>query len=61
MRLLYAKRNMFIFKIHFCFTTIKNKLFTAYFSNIYMCALWVNCRKANFSHLLLLITTRTGY
>ena len=29
-------------------TAIKNTLVTAYFSTIYMCALWVNCRKPNF-------------
>ena len=46
-RLLYAKSNMFRKKFHFCSTAIKNKLFAAYFSNIYMCALWVNCKKAN--------------
>ena len=47
-RLLYAKSNMLHQKFNFCSTAIKNKLVVAYFSNIYMCALWVNCRKANF-------------
>ena len=42
-RLLYANSNMLHEKIHFCSTATKNKLFTAYFSNIYKCALWVNC------------------
>ena len=46
-RLLYAKSNMLRQKFHFCSTAVKNKLFTAYFGNIYMCALWVNFRKVN--------------
>ena len=29
-------------------TAVKVKLFTAYFSNVYMCALWVNYRKTTF-------------
>ena len=39
-------------KNNFCSTAIKNKLSTAYFSNIYMCALWVNCRKVNFQQFV---------
>ena len=31
-----------------CSTAVKVKLFTAYFSNVYMCALWVNYRKTAF-------------
>ena len=49
---MYAKSNMLRQKFHFCSTAIKNKLFTAYFSNIYMCTLWVNCRKANFQQFV---------
>ena len=30
------------------FRLVKVKLFTAYFSNVYMCALWVNYRKTTF-------------
>ena len=41
---------------HFCSTAIKNKLFTAYFSNIYMCALWVHFRKANFQQFVVAYT-----
>ena len=33
---------------HMCSTAIKVKLFTAYFNNVYMCALWVNYRKTAF-------------
>ena len=50
-RLLYAKSNILHKKFNFCSTAIK-KLFTAYFSNIYMCALWVNCKKANFQQFV---------
>ena len=31
-----------------CSTAVKVKLFTAYFNNVYMCALWVNYRKTAF-------------
>ena len=51
-RLLYAKSNMLRQKFHFCSTAVKNKLFTAYFGNIYMCALWVNFRKVNFQQFV---------
>ena len=40
-RHLYAKSNMLRLKIHFCSSAVKNKLFTAYFSHVYMCALRV--------------------
>ena len=40
----YAKSNMLRQIFHFCSTAV-NKLFSTYFSSIYMCALWVNCRK----------------
>ena len=49
-KLLYAKSNMLHQKFHFCSSAVKNKLFTAYSSNVYMCALWVNYRKAVFQH-----------
>ena len=51
-RLIYAKSNMLHQKFHFCSSAVKNKLFTAYFSNVYMCALWVNYRKAVFQHFI---------
>ena len=47
-RLIYAKINMLRQTFHYCFSAVKNKLFTVYFSNVYMCALWVNYRKAVF-------------
>ena len=51
-RLTYAKRNMLHKKFNFCSSIVKNKLFTAYFSDVYMCALWVNSRKAVFQHFI---------
>ena len=39
-------------KFHFCSTAIKNKLFIAHVSNIYLCVVWVNCRKANFQQFV---------
>ena len=35
-----------------CSTAVKVKLFTAYFSNVYMCALWVNYRKTTFHQFM---------
>ena len=47
-RQMYAKSNTLRQKFHMCSTAVKVKLFTAYFSNVYMCALWVNYRKTAF-------------
>ena len=47
-RQMYAKSNTLRQKFHMCSTAVKVKLFTAYFSNVYMCALWVNYRKTTF-------------
>ena len=43
-----AQSNTLRQKFHMCSTVVKVKLFTAYFSNVYMCALWVNFRKTAF-------------
>ena len=32
-------------KFYFCSDQVKNKLFSAYCNNIYMCSLWVSYRK----------------
>ena len=45
MRGLYARSNMLRRKFYFCFDQVKNKLFSAYCNNIYMCSLWVSYRK----------------
>ena len=47
-RQMYAKSNTLRNKFHMCSTAVKIKLFTAYFNNVYMCALWVNYRKTAF-------------
>ena len=40
------------FHVFHCCQTVKVKLFSAYFSNVYMCALWVNYRKTTFHQFL---------
>ena len=52
-RQMYAKSNTLRQKFHMCSTAVKVKLFTAYFSNVYMCALWVNYRKTTFHQFIL--------
>ena len=47
-RQMYAKCNTLRQKFHICSTAVKVKLTSAYFSNVYMCALWVNYRKTTF-------------
>ena len=42
-RQLYAKSNMLRQRFHFCTAAVKNKLFTAFLNNTYMCVLWVKC------------------
>ena len=42
-RQLYAKSNMLCQRFHFCTAAVKNKLFTTFFNNTHMCALWVKC------------------
>ena len=45
MRGLYAGSNMLRRKFYFCSDQLKNKLFSSYCNNIYMCSLWVSYRK----------------
>ena len=49
---MFAKSNTLRQKFHMCSTAVKVKLFTAYFSNVYMCALWVNYRKTTFHQFM---------
>ena len=51
-RQMYAKSNTLRQKCYMCSTAVKVKLFTAYFSNVYMCALWVNYRKTTFHQFI---------
>ena len=45
---IYARSNMLRQRFHFCSADVKNKLFSTFFNNIYMCALWVKCTKSTF-------------
>ena len=47
-RQMYARSNMLRQRFHFCSADVKNKLFSTFFNNIYMCALWVKCTKSTF-------------
>ena len=51
-RQMYAKSNTLRQTFHMCSTAVKIKLFTAYFSNVYMCALWVNYRTTTFHQFI---------
>ena len=51
-RQMYAKSNTLRQKFHMCSIAVKVKLFTVYFSNVYMCALWVNYRKTTFHQFI---------
>ena len=46
-RQIYAKSNALRQKFHKCATAVKVKVFTAYFINVYTCALMVNYRKTS--------------
>ena len=50
-RSLYGRSNMLIRKFYFCSTVVKNRLFSSYCSNMYLCVLWVNYRKCAFNSL----------
>ena len=51
-RQMYAKSNTLRQQFHMCSTAVKVKIFTAYFSNVYMCALRVNYRKTTFHQFI---------
>ena len=51
-RQMYANIKTLRQKFHMCSTVVKVKLFTAYFSNVYMCVLWVNYRKTKFHQFM---------
>ena len=58
---MYAnKSNTVHQKFHMCSTAVKVKLFTAYFSNVYMCALWVNYRKTTFHQFMVAYNNSYG-
>ena len=43
--LLYGRSNMLIHKFYFCSSSVKNRLFSNYCSNPYLCMLWVKSKK----------------
>jgi hypothetical protein len=49
-RLLYIRSNMLLRKFYFCTDAVKERLFKTYCCNVYLCSLWVNCRKSVFKH-----------
>ena len=50
---LYGRSNMLLRKFYFCSDHVKNKLFMTYCNNIYLCSLWVKCRKIYICVILL--------
>ncbi len=51
-RSLYGRSNILLRKFHFCSVKVNNKLFTSYCSNVYLCSLWDNYRKAAMQHFI---------
>ena len=43
---LYARSNMLLRKFHFCSDDVKNKPFSSYCSNLYLCSLWAKYKSA---------------
>ena len=49
---LYRRCNALLKTFHFCSEEVKNKLFTCYCSNVYLCSLWVKFRKSCMCHFI---------
>ena len=49
---LYRRCNVLLRTFHFCSDEAKNKLFTCYCSNVYLCSLWVTLRKSCMHHFM---------
>ena len=49
---LYRRCNALLRTFHFCSDEVKNKLFTCYCSNVYLCSLWVKFRKSAMHHFI---------
>ena len=45
-RTLYVRCNTLLRKFYFCSDKVKNKLFSCYCSNVYLCSLWVKFTKS---------------
>ena len=49
---LYGRSNMLLRKFYFCSERVKNRLFSSYCSNLYLCSLWANYRKSSISRFI---------
>ena len=49
---LYGRSNILLRKFYFCSERVKNRLFSSYCSNLYLCSLWENYRKSSMSRLI---------
>ena len=49
---LYRRCNALLRTFHFCSDEVKNKLFTCYCNNVYLCSLWVKFRKSAMHHFI---------
>ena len=56
MKGLCARSNMLRRKFYFCSDQVKNRLFSAYCNNIYICSLWVSYRKSLLYLILLFVS-----
>ena len=43
---------MLLRKFYFCSERVKNRLFSSYCSNLYLCSLWANYRKSAISRFI---------
>ena len=49
---LYGRSNILLRKFYFCSERVKNRLFSSYCSNLYLCSLWANHRKSSMSRFI---------
>ena len=49
---LYGRSNILLREFYFCSERVKNRLFSSYYSNLYLCSLWANYRKSSMSSFI---------
>ena len=49
---LCGRSNILLRTFYFCSKKVKDKLFSSYCSNVYLCSLWANYRKAAMQHFI---------
>ena len=49
---LYGRSNILLRKFYFCSERVKNRLFSSYCSNLYLCSLWAKYRKSSIRHFI---------